>query len=361
MSLGFFNSVVDGIYGPITKKAVKDFQKMNGLKQTGTFNSATRRALNSSTAINSNGWRVSPIVNVPNNSKAAINSVANVYTTVQIARNVYPIGSYVLAYTANGRNPSLKNVDLVVDIINLDSGSQVASVRKTAMDVKCGATINTPGNYRARVFATRGKGLVLKDYKDFKVLANMDGQTVPSDITPDEKKNDTYLSVSFDAKPIRVGETVNFTVALSNYQTDHAYSITVLPKDIAPMKLANVQNSGYKFSSSFTPAKAGDVPVTVTIDTPSGQKQRNYIVKVYPATTEDEKNDKNLDVNVIIPGGKLQKNVRSQIVVNFVNPVFDNQYVYSITGSDPAIGTNITGITQINDYKFAITPTDKGE
>ena len=48
--LGYLNGSVDGDYGSGTKNAVKAFQKRNGLKQTGSVNSATLKKLNSSDA-----------------------------------------------------------------------------------------------------------------------------------------------------------------------------------------------------------------------------------------------------------------------------------------------------------------------
>jgi len=44
------NLKVDGIWGPKTMAAVKDFQKNHGLKTTGHLNKATRRQLNLRTA-----------------------------------------------------------------------------------------------------------------------------------------------------------------------------------------------------------------------------------------------------------------------------------------------------------------------
>lgn len=49
-TLGYLSGSVDGDYGSGTKKAVIAFQKNNGLKQTGNVNSATLKALNSSSA-----------------------------------------------------------------------------------------------------------------------------------------------------------------------------------------------------------------------------------------------------------------------------------------------------------------------
>ena len=48
--LGYLDGEVDGDYGNGTKKAVLAFQKRNGLKQTGSVNSATLKKLNSSSA-----------------------------------------------------------------------------------------------------------------------------------------------------------------------------------------------------------------------------------------------------------------------------------------------------------------------
>ncbi len=56
--LGFFSGSVTGTYGDATVKAVKAFQKMNGLTQTGEVNSATLKKLNSSTAKDVNGDKV---------------------------------------------------------------------------------------------------------------------------------------------------------------------------------------------------------------------------------------------------------------------------------------------------------------
>lgn len=49
-ALGYYNSTIDGDYGNGTKKAVKAFQKRNGLRETGEVNSATLKKLNSSGA-----------------------------------------------------------------------------------------------------------------------------------------------------------------------------------------------------------------------------------------------------------------------------------------------------------------------
>ena len=49
-SLGYYSGSVDGDYGNGTKKAVKSFQKRNGLSQTGKVNSSTLTKLNSSGA-----------------------------------------------------------------------------------------------------------------------------------------------------------------------------------------------------------------------------------------------------------------------------------------------------------------------
>ncbi|WP_273831829.1 peptidoglycan-binding protein [Guptibacillus sedimenti] len=45
---GFYNYNVDGIFGPITEKAVKKFQSANGLSQTGVIDSQTKTKLSSS-------------------------------------------------------------------------------------------------------------------------------------------------------------------------------------------------------------------------------------------------------------------------------------------------------------------------
>ncbi|WP_305077959.1 peptidoglycan-binding protein [Guptibacillus hwajinpoensis] len=45
---GYYNYNVDGIYGPITEKAVKKFQSANGLSQTGVVDSQTKTKLSSS-------------------------------------------------------------------------------------------------------------------------------------------------------------------------------------------------------------------------------------------------------------------------------------------------------------------------
>ncbi|MFP3338614.1 peptidoglycan-binding protein, partial [Micrococcus sp. SIMBA_131] len=44
---GFYNYNVDGIFGPITEKAVKQFQSANGLSQTGIVDSQTKNKLSS--------------------------------------------------------------------------------------------------------------------------------------------------------------------------------------------------------------------------------------------------------------------------------------------------------------------------
>ena len=49
-NLGYYSGSIDGDYGNGTKTAVKNFQKRNGLKETGKVNSATLKKLNSSGA-----------------------------------------------------------------------------------------------------------------------------------------------------------------------------------------------------------------------------------------------------------------------------------------------------------------------
>ena len=49
-SLGYYSGSIDGDYGNGTKTAVKNFQKRNGLKETGKVNSDTLKKLNSSNA-----------------------------------------------------------------------------------------------------------------------------------------------------------------------------------------------------------------------------------------------------------------------------------------------------------------------
>jgi len=49
-SLGYYTGSIDGDYGNGTKTAVSNFQKRNGLKQTGKVNSDTLKKLNSSSA-----------------------------------------------------------------------------------------------------------------------------------------------------------------------------------------------------------------------------------------------------------------------------------------------------------------------
>lgn len=361
-ALGYFDSVVDGIYGPITRKAIKQFQKANGLKQTGTFDRATRRALNSNNNINARGNRVNPIVNVPSKSKKAIASVKNVYTEVAVARSRYLQGAYVHAYTLNGRNPSKINVKLTVDIINLDKNSQVATVSKNAMAVDCGVNINAPGNYRARVFASRGKGLVLKDYKDFKVYANNDGQSIPNDASKEEKKNDFWLSVNFDAKPVREGDVVNYTVKLSNTQNDHRYDIIVEPQNTLPTGAENVQNTGYAYAGSFTAKKAGNIPVKVTIITPSGKKYRTYSVKVYPAITDNDKQDTNLKAYIGVNGGKLVQNVNTILNVKLENAVFDNDYQYTVECDKPGVmSPAMKNVKYENTKQFTFAPSESGD
>ncbi len=52
--LGYYSSSIDGYYGNFTKSSVKAFQKRNGLKVTGSVNSATLKKLNSSSAKKAN-------------------------------------------------------------------------------------------------------------------------------------------------------------------------------------------------------------------------------------------------------------------------------------------------------------------
>ncbi|WP_270180336.1 C40 family peptidase [Alkalihalobacillus sp. CinArs1] len=51
-SKGYYNYNVDGIFGPITEKAVKQFQSAKGLSVTGIVDQATENALNASTTTN---------------------------------------------------------------------------------------------------------------------------------------------------------------------------------------------------------------------------------------------------------------------------------------------------------------------
>ena len=60
--LGYYRSTVDGKYGSGTKNAVKAFQKMNGLSQTGTADLETQTLLFQGKPKNSSGLVVEPIV-----------------------------------------------------------------------------------------------------------------------------------------------------------------------------------------------------------------------------------------------------------------------------------------------------------
>ena len=76
-SLGYYSGSIDGDYGNGTKTAVKNFQKRNGLKETGKVNSDTLKKLNSSSG------------------------ATNIYYNAKNAQDYYQAGSSRTFYTYN--------------------------------------------------------------------------------------------------------------------------------------------------------------------------------------------------------------------------------------------------------------------
>ena len=85
--LGYYTGSVDGIAGSGTVKAIKDFQKKNGLSQSGTADAATQSALYASTAIAANATATpkptaTPTTNPP--ASAAATFPFTTYTTSSV-------------------------------------------------------------------------------------------------------------------------------------------------------------------------------------------------------------------------------------------------------------------------------------
>lgn len=178
--LGYFDSVIDGIYGKITANAVKQYQLKNGITGSGKLTKSTVKALNGYSHVNAKGQVVRPISNFVDESAETKKSVKDVSVGLNINKKNYAVGEYIYLTTHDLKRKSSQRLNLTLDVINVEKRTELArtTVRATS---KAPATLVTAayseGKYQARVFVSRNKGLVLADVKEFTVGPNVNGTT----------------------------------------------------------------------------------------------------------------------------------------------------------------------------------------
>ncbi len=213
-------------------------------------------------------------IELSNDSKLAA-SLANITANISVKKQ-FKTGEAVSVSSQVGGG----SATLLLQVKDAN-GNNVAS-RKFKNGV---GTINLTnlkeGKYIAISAVSNGNGNVGKDRKDFVVTAN---PTAPTTLTPEEKANDTYLSVSVSYnKTAVVNSYIDVLVTLNNVIGDNNYTVSVtgLGKD------QSLQGKGQKNYSFKLPVQTtAEQRFTVQVLTQSGKNNYSNSFVVNAGGTE---------------------------------------------------------------------------